>query len=224
MPIAVLALLLIALPAWGAGKSANLLANGSFEDPAEPLRGWRVVYDLPGESPYAENHRYISVIPREEGRPHVLRLEVKEPFAWTRGQGIKTDSSPVPVETAARYRFSAWAKSTGMDSNSPGPNCRIYLEGYAWKPGIKPHPNPELHELRKCFKLDQLYFGAKPSGEMGGVGRSWSKAQMTFPDQSPSKLKQEMWNKVRFVSVHIVGLNLPEGFLFVDDVAIEKLP
>ena len=194
--------------------SDNLLANGSFDNAAAPLANWRITYDLPGEGQYIGNEKLVSVVPMESGRKQVLRFEVSAKVAgW---QGVKTDSAPVPIEPNGKYRFSAAAKTTG-------PNCRIMLEGYKWRPGIKPHANPELSELRRMYKFAQLYYGGAKGGDFGNVGRSWSTASMTLPDTKMTDLAKEKYNEVKFLVAHIVGIGGGGGVLYVDDVKIEKI-
>ncbi len=193
----------------------NLVVNGSFDDPAEPLKGWRTHYDLPGDSWYARNRELVSVVAQESGRTGVLRLHVPTRDIAI-NQGVKADSIPIPISPDQRYRFSAWARSTG-------PNCRILLEGYRWKPGVRPHDNPDISELRKCYKFTQLYFGTVKAGDMGGVGRSWSQASMEFPDAMKSDLQREIYSTIRFVVVHIVAIGGDAGDLLVDDVRLEPI-
>ncbi|MCX7819487.1 MAG: hypothetical protein N2652_09840 [Kiritimatiellae bacterium] len=193
----------------------NLVFNGSFDAPGEPLKGWRTHYDLPGESWYAENRQLVSVISEDAGRRNVLRLHVKTRDLAI-NQGVRADSEPIPFDPAVRYRFSAAARSTG-------PDCRILLEGYRWKPGIRPHERPDFSELRKCYKFVQLYFGPQKAGDMGGVGRAWSTASMEIPGELRSDLQGDIYNTIRFVIVHVVAIGGREGDLFVDDVVLEPL-
>ncbi len=206
---------LTAFAAHGVGARTNLVVNGGFDAPGEPLKGWRTHYDLPGESWYAENRDLVSVIAEESGRRNVLRLHVKTRDLAI-NQGVKADSEPIPFDPNLRYRFSASARSTG-------PDCRILLEGYRWKPGIRPHERPEFHELRKCYKFTQLYFGSQKAGDMGGVGRAWSSASMEIPGELKSDVQRDIYSTIRFVIVHVVAIGGREGDLYVDDVVLEPL-
>ncbi len=212
--MAVAAMLGAAATAAPAGRT-NLVANGSFDDPKDPLAGWRTDYNLPGESLYAQNRELVSVVPAEGGRKTVLRLNVKTDDLAI-NQGVKADSKPIPIETDVRYRFSVAAKSTG-------PNCRIMLEGYRWRPGIKPHPDPDLSELRKVYKFTQLFFGAQKAGDFGGIGKSWSTAESEFPDAFKSDLQKDLYGTMKFVVVHVVGIGGKAGDLHVDDVTLEPM-
>jgi hypothetical protein len=143
--------------------------------------------------------------------------------------GIKIDSDPIPFTPGSKYRLSAWAKTTG-------PNCRILVWGYKWKPGIKPHANPTLPELRQCYTATELYYtepeaGKAFAGAFGGVKKDWSVASVVFPKLIKSKssskgktsLQQEILDSVEFMSVHIVAIAGKAGDLLVEDVRLEKV-
>jgi hypothetical protein len=204
-------------PAAAAWAGSNLVVNGSFDVPQDPLRGWRTRYELPGESWYAANYQHVSVVDKEGPQRKVLALWGDYAVLQVPGQGTKVDSAPIPISPGGRYRFSARARSTG-------PDCRIMIEAYQWKPGIKPHPNPAHHELRLCYKFSPLYYGAEEGGTSGGVGPAWKHASMTFPDSNPQPLQKTMLDKIRFLVVHIVAIKGSEGYLYVDDVSVERLP
>jgi len=194
----------------------NLLANGSFDDPEDPLKTWRFKYDLPGESWYAENHTLIDVVPREGNRRSVLRMHGTREILFDPGWGVKVDSKAVPYEYGAKYKLSMWIRSQGSGN-------RIYIIGYQWKPGIKPHPDPELYELRNIYKGKVLFpFG----GSVGKTYRSWTKGTGEFPGDDLSEAAKKHLKKVRFISVHIVSIicggNFTEGDFFVDDVVLKK--
>jgi hypothetical protein len=214
MAVGMAAMLGVAAAAQAAART-NLVFNGSFDDPKDGLSGWRTDCHLPGESWYAENKDLVSVMTESAGRKGVLRLYVKTDDLAI-NQGVKADSKPIPIDTGTRYRFSAAARSTG-------PNCRILIEGYRWRPGIKPHDNPDMADLRKCYKFTQLFFGAQKAGDFGGVGRSWATAEFEFPDAFKSDLQRDIYGSVKFVIVHIVGIGGKAGDLQVDDVTLEPL-
>jgi hypothetical protein len=130
-------------------------------------------------------------------------------------QGVKTDSRPIPFDPAKKYRFSVHAKSDG-------PNCRILLEGYKWRPGVQPHADPDPGELRQCYKFTQLFFAGVKGGNMGGVGRGWQEAFQFLPGKQMTPLQQKIYDETRFVIVHMVGLGGSIGTLYVDDVTLER--
>ena len=206
-------LLALVCAAAARAQAPNLLPNGSFDVEGEPLKHWKLKYALEGESEYFDNHEFVSTVNEGGARKNVLKLHV--PAKQAGWEGVKVDSDPVPLQKGKKYTFSCTAKSSG-------PDCRILLEGYRWRPGIKPHPNPELHELRKCFKFEQIYFNDPPGGSFGGVGKAWKTASTTFPKPDMKPLQKEMYEKVEFVVVHAIGIGGGEGDLWIDDVRIEE--
>ncbi len=219
--------------AYGIGVSSNLMVNGSFED---GLKGWRYQYNQHGgESWYADNDKMVSIVDRMDGKVSVLAIKPTYSKTWLEG-GVKVDSAPIPIDSTggAKYRLTVTAKSTG-------PNCRILLEGYKWRPGIKPHDNPDWTELRREYKFAQVYFtgsgkgGAvkvetkskgtltgKPqagpggedaagSGDFGGVKKMWSTGSTTFPDEHMTELAKGMYEQCKFVCLHVVGIGMIIG-------------
>lgn len=192
----------------------NLLINGSFDDKEDPLKGWLWDYRFTDNTWYAKNHEHVSVLPAEGVRKGVLKLNVGDRWLADNG-GVKVDSKPVPFEPDARYRLSFNARTTG-------PKSRIYIEGYQWKPGIKPHPDPEFHELRMIYKGKIVFMGNTKEGTFTGTTKSWEKGTTEFPMEDRSDLSQKHLKSVKFISVHIVGI-VVEGDLFVDDVVLERI-
>src|SRR5262245_25912745 len=113
-----------------AQSGVNLLPNGSFDQEGAPLQSWQAKYGLPGESEYFDNDEFVGSAVEGGARKTVLKLHV--PAKQAGWEGVKVDSAPVPVAKGKKYKFSATARSTG-------PDARILLEGYRWRPGIKPH-------------------------------------------------------------------------------------
>jgi hypothetical protein len=207
-----------------ASAATNLLANGSFDDPQDPLAGWISDYAGSGNSWYRENKTHVSVAPAEGGRKHVLRLTATRQILWGDGQGVKVDSKPVPFEPGTSYRLSVYARTAARTSN-PGPNCRIYIEGYDWKPGIKPHDNPDLSDLRKVYKQGSgnlLYFGKEKSGPFSNPTESWSMGICSFPGRELSDEGGKHLKQIKFICVHIVAIDGWDGDIFIDDAALEK--
>ena len=208
------AALLVFVGTTRAAGRANLVTNGDFSNPTNSLHGWKYQYTDEGQSFYKGNAGLVFVSPTQAGKNQVLRLYVATQDL-AENQGVKVDSRPIPFEPG-KHKFSVAAMSTG-------PNCRILIEGYRWRPGIKPHADPELWELRKCYKFKQIYFGSQKAGTMGGVSSAWKSASSTFPDGKLSSLAQKKYGTIRFLVIHIIGIGGGPGDLFVDDVSLEKL-
>ena len=148
----------------GPVSAKNLAGNGSFDDSKEQLNGWQYKYELQahkdengrvvqGESWYKDNGRLVSVVSENEGRKTVLRLNVETQFLAD-NPGVKVDSWPIPVKPGGKYRFSAWARTNG-------PDCRIMVEGYKWKPSVSKNSSPTLYDLRRCYRTEMLYFDSR---------------------------------------------------------------
>jgi len=225
-----------------AGK--NLVINGSFDDLEDPLKGWTHNYGFTGNTFYRDNHKYVSVIPRDGTRSNVLRLHGTFKLLWASGQGVKVDSKPIPFEQGARYKLSVRARSP------EGANARIYIEGYKWKPGIRPHSDPQLYELQRIYKQGaghMLYLTGKnsrsakksvkksakksrkgPTGVFSNPTRNWKQGACVFPAKNLSNLGKKHLKKVRFMVVHMIAINCPvkesfEGDILVDDVVLERI-
>lgn len=203
-----------------AGAATNLLVNGSFDSTNNPFEAWKTVYDLPGESWYFGNHKHVSAKENVDGRKHVASLWGDYSLLQVPGQGVKIDSRPIPVKNvpACQFRLSCYARSTG-------PSCRILVEGYKWRPGIKPHDEPPLYELRPCYKFSQVYFGKQEAGTMAQPTRQWQRGETVFPDPALTKSNESRENLglIRFLVVHIIAIGGSDGELFVDDVRLEQL-
>ncbi len=209
--------LLGGLLATPAGAAYNLVVNGSFSAPDDPLKGWRYIYNASGDSWYANNHKLVAVVDQDKDRHGVLKLHGTAAELQVPGQGVKVDSHPIPVDLSkGKYRFSIYARSTG-------PTCRILIEGYRWAPGITPHESPLNTELRKCYKLSQVYFGKEDAGTMAHLSGAWQKGSTVFPSDKLSDLAKTSLSQIKFLVIHIVAIGGYEGDLFVDDARIEKI-
>ena len=144
-----------------APAGSNLVVNGHFSDTNELLHGWKYNYEDTGNGLLAENHTHVSVT-NEGSMKHALALRANNLILNGSGQGVQVDSDPSPVAPGGRYTLTISAKTMG-------PDCRILVEGYRWKPGVKPHAYPKLKEMRKCFRSFLVYFDAEKSGTMGGI-------------------------------------------------------
>jgi len=212
--------LLLTTSAGWAGS--NLVVNDHFSDTNEFLRGWKYNYEDTGNALMAANHTHVAIT-NEGPKNNILALRGNKALLCCPGQGVQVDSDPIPVAPGGRYKLTISAKSTG-------PDCRILVEGYRWRPGIKPHANPKLKEVRKCYRFAQVYFGAEKAGTMGGISPAlgWSKASQTFPDEKMTKLALESFNKIQFLVVHIIAIGGswkdPEWVhLYVSDVDLERI-
>lgn len=171
------------------GFAENLLPNGSFDHKEDALHGWITDYAWTGNQHYVGNKDRVSV---SQGAARI------KPAG---DAGAKMECLPIPLERGFRYTCTLDVKG--------GP-YRIYFAGYKWKPGVRPHENPELGELRMIYKSKAV--AAKNSS------RSREKLELPGVELSPqakSHLKQ-----VRFLTVYIWMMG--EGT--VDNVTVAKTP
>jgi hypothetical protein len=200
--------------------SGNLLSNGDFSNPDDPLAGWMYDYSWTEHKRYSDNHTRVEVIPKQGTKRNVLKFTISQDIAAGMGYGVKVDSEPVPYEQGARYKLSASAKTTG-------PNCRIYITGYRWKPGVKPHDKPTLRDLRRTFKQgagEMVYFKGKRDGALANPTKSWSRgSSSSFSPNNLSELGQKHLKRSHFLVVHIIGILGQGGELYVDDVELKKI-
>lgn len=186
---------IICLLALTAGSQAgNLIINGSFDDPKDPLRGWTTDYAWTGNSHYMRNTDRVSVVPQESGRTNVMRLE------RNMGAGVRVESMLIPFSQGERYRATLRVK---------GGRYRIYFAGYRWRPGVRPHANPELREMR------QLYRSRAETGRSSG----WSTVSLEIPGVEASPLSLRHLSQVRFITLYLWF----EGGGFVDDVVVTRI-
>ena len=182
-------LLLVAalLAAAPAARAQNLVPNGDFDHQQGALFGWITDYAWTGNSKIAGNKDCVAV---EDGAAHI-----KSPGT----QGAKMECVPIPFEPGFRYTAEFQVKG--------GP-YRIYFAGYKWKPGIRPHDNPELGELRMIYKSKAL---AKQS-------RSADNEKIELPGVELSAQAKAALKPVRFLTLYVWML----GDGSIDKVKITK--
>ena len=176
-----------------APAASNLCVNGSFDNEDFALTGWNYDYAWLGNSKYADNHARVSTPGREGTHTSVVRIDA------TGTSETKIESTPIPFEQDAHYRCTMYVKG--------GP-ARVYLAGYKWEKGVRPHDDPKLGELRKIYK-------GKAYAE---TSRSWQKVTIDMPMKDLSQLGREHLKHVRFITVYIWSI----GELFIDDVEVVR--
>ena len=66
---------------------------------------------------------------------------------------------------------------------------------------------------------------------MSFVGKTWKRASLTFPDGKLTPLAKESFDKIQFLVVHIIAIDLYDAnvpndkffHLYVDDVVLKRL-
>ena len=169
----IVAAALLAVPS---SHGQSILENGNFANPGDPLKGWVVDYAWDGNSNYMANKSHVSVA--SEGGKNVIK------FGDAGGAGVKMESRAFPLEPGFKYIANLAIKGGGY---------RVYFAGYQWAPGVHPHDNPELGELRKIYQ----------SKALDSTSPDWKQEKMEIPGVTLSDQAIEHLKKVRFLTVYI---------------------
>jgi hypothetical protein len=176
------------------GRTKNLIENGTFDDPANPLKGWITDYEWTKNKYDQPNKDHVIVVDKEGDHKKVVFLKA---------ENAKMETVPMPFEPGFRYRCK-------LDVKKGEYPMRIYFAGYKWKPGIRPHEKPEIWELRKIYE----------SNSPEAVKGAWCKAETQLPGPKLSDAAKNMLKDVRFFTLYI-WTGSPA---YVDNVLIEKVP
>ena len=166
----------VAGPAGSAGAAQPVLENGNFANPTDPLKGWVVDYAWTGNSYYVGNKQHVSV--EKEGGKNVIK------FGDAGAGGVKMESRAFPLEPGFKYVADFQIKGSGY---------RIYFAGYQWAPGVHPHDNPELGELRLIYQSKALV----------SKSDSWKQEKIELPGVTLSPEAIEHLKKVRYLTFYI---------------------
>ena len=167
----------VALFALSAAQGQSLLENGNFKNPTEPLKGWVSDYAWTQNKFYVENKSRVTL--GTDGARTCVNFADADP------SGTKLESRPFPIERGFRY-------SCKLDIKGGGP-YRIYFAGYQFNPGIRPHDNPRLEELRLVYQSKAI------TGADGG----WAQATMELPGVTLSGDAKLHLKRVRYLTVYI---------------------
>lgn len=158
-------------------RAQSLLENGNFENAANPFQGWVTDYAWTGNSYYINNKEHLSIASEGERKNFVK-------FADAGQGGVKIESHPIALEPGYKYV---------CDMDVKGGGYRLYFAGYQWTPGVAPHPNPEISELRMIYQ----------SKAATGSSPSWKKERIELPGVKLSQEAMAHLKKVRFITVYI---------------------
>ena len=176
-----------------AAHAQSLLENGNFDNAADPLKGWVTDYAWDNNTNYNANKQHVTIA-TDPARKNVAKIDSNG------DAGVKLETRAVPLEPGFKYVSTLDLKGGGY---------RVYITGYQWKPGVHPHDNPELGELRKIYQSNAL-IGSSPE---------WKHETLQLPGVKLSDGAIEVLKKVRFVTVYI-WMAKPG---FVDNVTLTKV-
>ena len=171
----------------------NLLTNGSFSDPTDPLKTWTIDYEWTKNSNYVGNRGRVSAKASEAGHNTVAYV------ASSKDAGTKRESILIPFEYGYQYTCTLDVKG--------GPH-RLYFAGYRWAPGIRPHETPKPEEMRLIYK------GKVAKGDSSG----WERKQISVPGLKVSSLAAKNLKHVRYVTAYVWMMR--DGY--IDDVKITR--
>lgn len=174
-------------------RAQSLIENGNFDNTTDPLKGWIVDYAWTGNSNYIGNKSHVSIV-TEGARKNVVQ------FGNAGDAGVKMECRAFPLEPGFKYVATLDMKGGGY---------RIYFAGYQWTPGVRPHENPELGELRMIYQ----------SKATVGSGEAWKQEKIELPGVKLSAAATEALKKVRYLTVYI-WMAKPG---FVDNVTVTKV-
>jgi len=183
-----------ALSAAPLAPQASILENGNFDNTVDPLKGWIVDYAFAGNSNYMANKTHVSIA-TEGARKNVVQ------FGSAGDAGVKMECRAFPLEPGFKYICNLDIKGGGY---------RIYFAGYQFAPGVRPHENPELGELRMIYQ----------SKATTGSSAGWKTEHLEIPGVALSPAAIEHLKKVRYLTVYI-WMAKPG---FVDNVTVTKVP
>jgi hypothetical protein len=160
-----------------ARETQALIQNGNFDDPADPLKGWVVDYAFTGNSNYVGNKSHVSIA-TDGTRKNVVQ------FGEAGGAGVKMECRSFPIEPGFRYTCTLDIKGGGY---------RLYFAGYQFTPGVRPHENPDLGELRMVYQ----------SKATVGSSADWKQEKIELPGVALSPQAIDHLKKVRYLTVYI---------------------
>lgn len=162
--------------AFGSAQAGTLLENGGFEDPENPFAHWHVDYSWNKNHADEKNHERLVLVPSLAGKKNVVQ------FPKNIGDGTRLESIIIPFDPDATYEANLDVKG----------KIRIYFMGYKWKPGIRPHEEPTLPELRKIYKSNQAVTNNK----------NWGRVTLKIPTKKvTSDLQKKHLSQIRFITL-----------------------
>lgn len=225
MMIVMLALLFVSKGVMAQTKedTTNLIPNGHFDDPKDPLNYW--IYAFDHNSHYMDNYKAVSVVEDPaSARKHVMRITCTDGGVLA-AAGYQVYSPIMRYDPKKKYKISFSARSTLLKGGGKGPSCRIYPIAYRWHPKAVKSNNPTFNDLREEARLQPFYFGGQETGPFSDVPNQWKRIERMIPTPGRSELQQTHLESCVFLMVKfmIIDGDMKKcGYLDIDDVKIEE--
>ncbi len=215
---------------------ANLVFNGQFDQEA---RGWQALCIHASEIiPYCRNEAgwvkniagvyycrfgdYLGVDrsgwARTNSTPWKHMFCLTPPRSWLR-------SRPFPLDPGCRYRLEA------VLHNIKG-NARVFVDGYRWKPGVKPHAGlPLPAEMELVWRSPPLVYKHALAWSLRDQDLAhpppgvFAQSRVAFPDLELPPADRRAWQQVQFGRVSIESAVFgygSSGHIAVAAVAVER--
>jgi hypothetical protein len=191
--------------AWAfSAPDSNLCYNSDFSSEKGHFDGWTVDFDWTGNSHWQGNALNVSFLPEFKGKQNVLKMKVPK------GYESKVETPLVAYKTGERYKCT-------FDICVEDVTMKMRVNGYSFKPGIRPYDPPKLQDMRPVYRTEQM-----------DVNRgAWRTVSMEFPNNS--QISQTAYNhlkKVRYISVltYVPGETYGAGNFYIANMRIVKLP
>ncbi len=197
---------LLCITSFAIAQSAdcNLCYNSDFSSEKGHFDGWNLDFDWTGNSYWQGNHLNASYLPIYLGKKNVLKMIVPKDYE------SKLETPLVAYAAGERYRCT-------FDIYVDSVNMKARINGYNFKPGIRPYEKPQLQDMRPTFRTEQI------DVKKGG----WRRVSMDFPNNTQvSATAFRHLKKVRYISMltYVPGATYGAGNFYIANMRITKLP
>ncbi len=139
-------------------------------------------------------------------RTQVVKGSADRPRVCVLPVGHLLASEPFALDAGCKYRLTVDMRAWG------GLNGRVFVEGYRWKPGVKPHAGePKMEELQRIWRSQVLSYGdylapTLRAQDMSNPPENWQTASMVFPSPTAPDFDRRTWRQADFGVVNIYVL------------------
>ena len=156
-----------------AHAQSNLVPNPDFNDPTNPLKGWR--FDFPYYEVYAKNVGYIKISPTiKKGSANAVEITI--PKAVAENEGAKIETAFIKAQPGATYH-------AAIDCMTGDLSAKCYIQVWALDP-----TNSPVHDLYRVPAFNgtpALVMVGRSEFEPPGTSKVWTtiKKDYKIPDK-----------------------------------------